>query len=213
MIAQSRQLFRIEQSKNGLRASAILLGKLLLAGCAGVALGLLITLAMLQHGFGFGAVKAGPWTAWPKNGAGNLDPYARTLLAHSGEMPMGASEGLSFIARGDSSGADFEANCNYTLSGEIPKARYWTLTLLSPSGALVGNGADRSGFTSSEILRAADGGFVISLSRSARPGNWLPIGAARSFILNLRLYETELGAAAIALDAAHMPVVVKGVCR
>ncbi|MEJ0095951.1 MAG: DUF1214 domain-containing protein [Methylocella sp.] len=202
-----------ENRKTGLRESVALIGKFLLVGCAGVLLGLCITFATLQHGFGFGAVTAGPWTAWPKSGAGNFDPYARAGLAHSGELPMGASEGVSFIAHDDSAGAAFDANCDYTVSGETPKARHWTLTLLSPGGALLANAADRNGFTSSEILRSADGGFTISLSRSARPGNWLPIGAAKTFILDLRLYETELSPATVALDAANLPTIIKGACR
>lgn len=190
-----------------------ILGKFLLAGCAGVLLGLVITFAMLEHGFGFDAVRAGPWIGYPKNGAPDLDPYARALLAHSGEMPLGASEGLSFVARGDSSGAAFDPACDYLLKGEPPLARYWTLTLLSPTGFLIANAADRHGFTSSEILRSADGGFEITLSRFARPGNWLPIGDAAKFILVLRLYETELSAATTAFDATELPSLVRGICQ
>lgn len=196
-----------------MRASVAILGKFLLAGCAGALLGFIITFAMLEHGFGFDAIRAGPWTAYPKNGAANIDPYARAALAHSGEMPLGASEGLSFVARGDSSGAPFDPACDYVLEGEPPLARYWTLTLLSPAGFLVANAADRHGFTSGETLRAADGGFAINLSRFARPGNWLPTGDASKFILVLRLYETELSAATVALEAANLPSLVKGICR
>jgi len=190
-----------------------ILVKFLFVGFVGALLGLVATFAMIQHGSGLNAVRAGPWVAYPRIGAGDIDPYARAMLAQSGEMSLGASEGLSFVARGDSSGAAFSPDCDYTLSGEPPKARYWTLTLLSPKGYLVANAALRHGFTSTEILRSPNGGFDITLSRRARPGNWLPIGETKKFILVLRLYDTELSAATVALDADNLPKLVRGACQ
>jgi hypothetical protein len=194
-----------------------LFGKFLLAGALGILLGLSLTFAALENGFGFGfglgAVKAGPWSAWPKTESGDLDPYARAMLAHSGEIPLGASEGVAFIAEGDSAGHRFEAACDYKVSGRTPQARYWTLTVMTPTGRLDANPAERNGFTSSEILRVADGGFAIFLSRHARPGNWLPLGNGETFILALRLYETDFSAATLALDATNLPTIERGACR
>ena len=56
------------------------------------------------------------------------------------------------------------------------------------------NPAGRYGFRSSEVLRAADGGFVDLRLRAAHAGNWLPIGADSRFALVLRLYDSPLGA-------------------
>jgi hypothetical protein len=39
------------------------------------------------------------------------------------------------------------------------------------------------------------------------------LGRASKFILVLRFYDSELSAPAAALDAAHMPVLVKGRCE
>ncbi len=191
----------------------VLFGKFLLAAVAGVLIGLSVTFAALENGFGFGAVKAGPWTAWPKNGAGDIDPYARASLARSGEIPLGSSEGVAFVARSDSAGNPFNVDCDYVVSGQTPQARYWTLTVMTPTGRLIAGPADRNGFTSSEILRSSDGGFVIALSHNARSGNWLPLGSGKTFILALRLYETEFSAATEAFDAATLPTVVRGACR
>jgi hypothetical protein len=197
--------------------------KTLLLLLAGTAVGLCVTLVTLERGVDFNAIKAGPWVAFPKNGTADSDPYSRAILMRSGEIPLATSEGLSFIARRDSAGAPFTPGCDYNLQGQIPQARYWTLTLLSPKGFLIdtgtGNGADygiesgeeRHGFTSTEILRNNNGDFVITLSRHARPGNWLPLGQS-SFVLLLRLYDTELGAMTSALNDRNMPKVVKGGC-
>jgi hypothetical protein len=199
--------------KGGSRAHGTILGKFLSAGCIGIFLGLSATFVVVERGKGFGAISAGPWTGWPRTGTSDTDPYTRAILAYSGEMSLSESEGMSFVARGDSNGAEFEPACDYVLKGEIPSARYWTLTLLSPAGAPIANTADRQGFTSSEVLRASDGQFEITLSRHARPGNWLPIGGTAKFILVLRLYDSELGAPATALDAANLPGLVRSRCE
>jgi hypothetical protein len=207
-----KRLESVRFPRRGLGASAAIFVKFLFVAFVGALLGLVATFLTIEHGSGFSAVRAGPWVAYPKIGAGNIDPYARAMLAQSGEMSLGASEGLSFVARGDSAGGAFSPACDYVLSGEPPKARYWTLTLLSPKGYLIANSALRHGFTSSEILRSPKGGFDIAISRHARPGNWLPIGEAKKFILVLRLYDTELSTT-VALDAEDLPRIVKGACQ
>jgi hypothetical protein len=192
---------------------ATIFGLFLSAGCLGVLIGLFVTFVEIERGKGFAAMEAGPWTGWPRSEASNIDPYSRAILAYSGKRTLSESDAMSFVAHGDSNGAEFDPACDYVLKGEIPSARYWTLTLLSPAGVLIANPADRQGFTSSELLRASDGQFEITLSRHARPGNWLPLGRASKFILVLRFYDSELSAPAVALDAAHMPVLVKGRCE
>ncbi|PNG26545.1 DUF1214 domain-containing protein [Methylocella silvestris] len=191
----------------------ILIGKFILAALVGALIGLGLTSAALQNDFGFGAVTAGPWTAWPRNGGRGVDPYARAMLAKSGEIPLGSSEGLSFIARADSGGRRLEPGCDYIVSGPTPQARYWTLTVMTPQGKLLANPSGRSGFTSSEILRAADGSFAIALSRRARPGNWIPLAENDPFILDLRLYESEFSTSMLAFDAANLPTIAREVCR
>ena len=200
-------------SHNGLRERVALIGKFLLVGILGALLGLGVTVAALRGGVGFGAVRAGPWTAWPRAGDANIDPYLRAQLTRSGEIPLGVSEGVSFVAKNDSAGGPLNGACDYAVSGQTPQARYWTLTAMTPRGRLAANPAARNGFTSSEILRAADGGFSIALSHNARPGNWLPLPYGKDFILVLRLYETEFSAGALAFESANLPVIVKGYCR
>jgi hypothetical protein len=187
--------------------------KYLVALCLGGLLGVAVTFLTVDRGIGLGAIRAGAWTGWPLNGLAEIDPYGRARLAHSRELPLGAAEGLSFIAKGDDSGAPFDPACDYLVKGVGPRARFWTLTLLSPEGFPFANRAQRYGFTSSEILRAADGAFEIIVSAEARPGNWLPIGGQEPFVLALRLYDTELDAGATALDTRDLPTVLKGSCR
>ena len=60
--------------------------------------------------------------------------------------------------------SQFDSACDYLVKGDIPPARFWTFTLLSPVGDLIANKADRQGFTSSELLRANNGQFAVALS-------------------------------------------------
>jgi len=194
-------------------AHASILGKFLSACSLGVLLGLFVTIVEIQRGSGFAAIEAGPWTGWPRSEVSEIDPYTRAILVYSGKISLSESEAMSFVAHGDSDGGEFDPACDYVMKGAMPPARYWTVTLLSPTGEFIANAADRQGFTSSEVLRASDSQFEITLSRHARPGNWLPLGQASKFILVLRFYDSELGSPAAALDAAHMPMLVRGHCQ
>ena len=178
----------------------------------GIFIGLAATYYAVERGEGFGAVHAGPWTGFPKSGSSDADPYARAVVSRTAEIPLGLAEGLTFIARTDEAGKKLDPHCDYTVRGPVPVARDWTMTLMDPRGALIDNAAKQYGFTSAAILRAEDGLFTITISRAARPGNWLPLGEAKEFEIVLRLYDTPVSATAAALDAAAMPSITRGRC-
>lgn len=166
----------------------------------GALLGFAVTAWALGVGHGFGAMRVGPWPAWPQTGGADIDPYARAVLAHSGQAPMGRDQGLMFIAEADFRGAKLDGRCDYRILAPLPTARFWTISLATPSGALPPNPTGRYGFTSSEVLRREGGAFDINVSREAQPGNWLSPGDVAGFVVVLRLYETALD-----VDARHDP--------
>lgn len=177
----------------------------------GLALGLASTAAVSRTGYGLGEFLLGPWSAWPRLGEADIDPYARAALARRGVAPLGRSEGLAFIAHADSTGAPLEGRCDYSISGPLPSARFWTLGLISPAGAPLENATGRYVFTSSEILRREGGGFDIVVARTARAGNWLSPGEAREFEVALRLYDAAFDAATQA-EAGRFLNIVKLRC-
>jgi hypothetical protein len=187
--------------------------KALLACIVGLAVGLWATSASLRIGRGFDATTIGAWTVSEKAGAPDADPYTRANLERSGEIPLAAGEGLQFIARSDDSGAALDPRCAYLVGHTTPPARYWTLTLSDRQGFPVENPAARYGFRSSEIVRSADGGFIIAVSAGAHSGNWLPIGAKNRFALALRLYDSPVSATAGAIEKAAMPSIVRESCQ
>jgi hypothetical protein len=178
---------------------------------AGLALGFLATAVSIHSGHGFNALRVGPWTAWPQTGGPGIDPYARAILAHSGEAPLGRDEGLVFVASADSAGARLDGRCEYRITPPVPAARFWTLGLASPAGALLPNPTRRYAYGSRDILRREGGAFEIAISRAARPGNWLTPGEARDVVLVLRLYETALDVEA-RHDPESFPNIVKLAC-
>jgi hypothetical protein len=175
-------------------------------------IGLGATWIALTRGTAYGGVSIGAWTAWPKNGTPGIDPYARAMVARTGELPVGSGDGVAFYANTDDSDGILDGRCDVVLSGITPQARFWTVTLYDPEGRLVANSAQRQGFTSQEIIRKADGSFDIMVGPRARPGNWLPTGGIERYILVLRLYDTPVGMATRSGREAPMPAISRGAC-
>ena len=176
------------------------------------AVGLGTTWLSISRGVAFGAMRVGAWTAWPRTGSVDIDPYARASIARTGELPLGTGDGVAFYARTDDAGNVLDGRCTFTISGTTPTARYWTLTLYDRNGRLVANTLDRHGFTSTEIVRDTQGRFTISVAPRARPGNWLPTGGIERYILLWRLYDTPVGVASRTTKQDPMPAVVRKAC-
>jgi hypothetical protein len=174
--------------------------------------GLGATYFALSRGAAFGALRIGAWTAWPKTGTADADPYARATIARSGVLPTGLGDGVTFIATGDDDGKPFDGRCDVVLSGITPTARYWTLSLYSPIGELVANSVNRFGFTSQEIVRSADGTFEITVAPRASAGNWLPTGGVERYQLLLRLYDSAVGVSTRAGKEVPMPTIKTEAC-
>jgi hypothetical protein len=165
----------------------------------------------VERGTIFGAVTVGGWTAWPQEGSEEADPYTMAMLARTGEVPLGAGEGLSFIAARDMDGNPLSGRCAYDVVGNTPAARLWTLTAYDNDGALMSNVANRTAFHSREVVREANGDFRIRLSADVEPGNWLPVARVDSFKLELRMYDTPLTTGGQLADLT-MPAIRKVAC-
>lgn len=189
----------------------LLLGTLF-ALCVAALVGLGATYWALSRGAAFGALTIGSWTAWPKTGTADADPYARASIARTGQLPIALGDGVSFTARTDDSGKELDGRCDVVISGVTPAARFWTLTLYTSAGELAANSVNRHGFTSQEIVRQADGSFEIVVAPRANPGNWLPTGGVERYGLVLRLYDTAVGVSTKAGREVPMPAISTRSC-
>jgi hypothetical protein len=184
----------------------LLLGSLFALAVAAV-VGLGATYLALTRGAAFGALSIGSWTAWPKTGTVDADPYAQALIARTGQLPIALGDGVSFTAQADDHGKLLDGRCDVVLLGVTPAARFWTLSLYNVDGELVANSVNRYGFTSQEIVRHADGSFEIVVAPRANPGNWLPTGGVERYALVLRFYDTAVGVSTKAGREVPMPSV------
>lgn len=185
---------------------------LLIALGIATGVGLGATWTSSTRGVSFGAVTIGPWTAWPRTGTSDIDPYARAAVARSGELPIGSGDGVAFITRSDDNGRALDGRCDVKVSGITPAARFWTLTLYDPQGNLVSNSLQRYGFTSQEIVRSADGAFEMRIAPRSRAGNWLPTGGIDRYVLVLRLYDTPVGVSTRSQKDTPMPAITTAGC-
>jgi hypothetical protein len=185
---------------------------ILLALGIATAVGLGLTWTTATRGTDLGTLTIGAWTARPRTGTSDIDPYARAAIARSGDLPIGTGDGITFTATTDDSNKPLDGRCDVVVSGVTPAARFWTLTLYDPRGRLVANTLQRYGFTSQEVVRTADGAFQVRIASRARAGNWLPTSAIERYVLSLRLYDTPVGVATRSQKDAPMPAIATAGC-
>ena len=191
-----------------MRLILITLTALLLATVVGVG----ATWMTTTRGTEIGALTIGPWTARPRTGTADVDPYSRATIVRNGELPIGTGDGVAFTATTDDRKKPLDGRCDVVVSGVTPAARFWTLTLYDAKGHLVANSLQRYGFTSQEIIRASDGSFEVRIASRSRAGNWLPTGGIERYALMLRLYDTPVGVATRTQRDAPMPSIATVGC-
>jgi hypothetical protein len=166
---------------------------LLVAFALAVAFGIGIgsAVGMLDASSGFGAIRLGPWAAFPQAQTAKADPYARAHRARAGKLLLAAAEGLQFQADTDDSGARLSPRCTYAMDGQTPPARFWTLFLADQDMEPLRPAAYRpEAFNAWNVLRRPDGSFRILISARAQPGNWLAIPGDQPFRIVLTLLDT-----------------------
>ena len=179
----------------------------LLALLVAAVVGLGTTWMTTTRGTELGTLTIGAWTARPRTGTSDIDPYSRATITRNGELPIGTGDGIAFTATTDDRKKPLDGRCDIIVSGVTPAARFWTLTLYDQKGRLVANSLQRYGFTSEEIVRSADGSFEIHIASRSRSGNWLPTGGIERYALMLRLYDTPVGVATRTQRDAPMPTI------
>lgn len=155
----------------------------------GVALGYYSADYAVTHGLSMTTARNGAWTTWPASGSPSADPYTRAHFATSGTLELKQFEALVYRARVDSAGRPLDTSCIYVVRGDPIDTRWWNLAVYGAGNDLIANPARRHSFNSENLIREPDSSFRIVLSREARPGNWIPLGDARSIELVLSLFD------------------------
>lgn len=182
--------------------------------------GIWSTRKALDATIGFGAIKLGPWEAFPEAQTDKADPYAKSHRANAGRLLLGSAEGLTFTAALDDAGQPLTSACRYTISGRTPQARFWTLSAQTDGVEPASATSDLpTALNSRTVLRREDGSFAITVSGQAQPGNWLALSptiatlppSGRNLRLILTLLDTPTAGSSGLIDLA-MPRIEKAGC-
>lgn len=174
--------------------------------------GIVSSVSALKATVGFGSIALGPWVAFPNAQTADTDPYAKAHRARTGKLLYGGAEGLQFIAARDDSGQMLTTACAYDISGATPQARFWTLYPATTGDVPLRATSDLPGALNAwTVLRKPDTSFVIHVSSSARPGNWLAVPRVGAFRLVLTLLDTPAAGSSGVIDLA-MPKIVRTGC-
>jgi hypothetical protein len=184
-----------------------LLGMIVVA----LAIGFGLSYYMLTDGRLVGAVRVGPWSAWPSVGSPAPDPYTRAYVARTGALQLGKSEGITFVAAQDSSGRPLDRSCRYRIAGNTPVASFWTLEAVTADGGDIARPDGEQALQSREVARAYDGSVVLYVSKTLAPDNWLEITGSGPFQLVLTLYDpSNLSGAGATVES--LPAIIREAC-
>lgn len=165
----------------------------------------------LTNGRLFGALRVGPWAAWPDVGAPDPNPYTSAFLSRTGALQLGASEGVEFIASHDSDGRTLDRACQYTLAGTTPVATFWTLQALDGDGTNIASPGSPLEMHSARIVRAEDGSLRIGVGTALAPHNWLEVTGTGPFVLALTLYDASVFSS-VGSTVQTLPSITRGQC-
>jgi hypothetical protein len=160
----------------------------------------------------FGGVKAGAWSFWPQSGTPQADPYMRLITKLREQSPFGQGEGLSLTAERDQSGRPLDVRCTYRVSGTLPAARLWTLSLYDLDGRVIRNALQRTNFTSAELVYYQPPQFEIMISHTVQSGNWLQMPPDGRVALRLNLYDVSSIGSLNQPDAQKVPLIERLSC-
>lgn len=152
---------------------------------------------MIHSGSQLTAATAGPWVTWTAAGRTDADPYTRAHTVRLGLLPLNSTLALTYQAQLDGEGQRIHSSCIYTVDLSALDAEWWSLSVFDERGGLIRNSANRYAFNASTVLRDADGGTRVVVSREARPGNWLPSSGAGRLVLSLTVQDPRWVSAAV----------------
>jgi hypothetical protein len=134
------------------------------------------------------AVKNGAWLTNLAVGSKEAGMYTRAAVALTGLFALNKEETIYYRADSDDSGQPLHSGCNYRIEGWDIDTRWWSITVYGGDNFLIPSDINRYAYNGMNVMRKADGSYIIRLSSTPKDGNWLPTGKQGNFSLSLRLY-------------------------
>jgi hypothetical protein len=160
------------------------------AGVAGLFLGLGSAVALTGGSMGAGRLVVGQWSTDPQVGASAANPWLRARIARVGLLALTKEETLYFDRTTDEAGGPLREACRYRISGQNLPTRWWSLTIYDQTQFLPRNTDGASSLDATQLLAGGKSTFEAILSPAKPMDNqaWLSSKAAGTFSITLRLY-------------------------
>ena len=201
----------VTSSVQGARKTLAFFFRLILATLVAVALGVGSAYYLVLHGTGQqDIVINGPWRTSLAAGGVDADMYTRAHVALVGLLALNKTETIYYTANRDSRGEPFDPACSYRIEGRDPDARWWSITAYGRDFYLIPNPQKKYAVGKTNMVRAADGSFIIRLSQAPVDGNWIAT-SPDGFEITLRLYNPGPRVLANA-DTVELPTITRETC-
>ena len=176
----------------------------------------------INDGLGSMNVRNGDWATSLSTGSPDAGIILRATVAIGG-LFASTREASVYYRLSDISGEPMRLNCRYRIEGADYDANWWSITAYGWDNYLIPNSHDRYSFNNENVVRNADGSWVIFVDAQEQAGNWLPVGVSGAgadswlkvvdydFDLLLRLY-TPGHAYLETPETAPLPTVAKEAC-
>lgn len=173
-------------TKGSLFIGAILLG-LILGGASALA---------IISSYASGGKAPGGWQTFSGSVSVGNNPYAQAAVAFRGILMMHPDEALYYIREKDDDGEPLHEGCSYELTSGAQPTRWWSLTLYAGGETFADNTDNAHSISADSVVTDKSGNYrlMVGPDRDGYP-NWISTNGAGPFMLMLRLYGPDEGAA------------------
>lgn len=197
-----------------------LLIKLTAAAVVVILLSAALLARSLSDGFDDLSIQNGDWVTSVSIGSRDAGVMQKAAVALGGLLAS-TQENSMYYRLSTITGEPLRLNCRYRIQGKDYESDWWSITAYGWDNYLIPNAQKRYSFNNENLVRDADGSWVITVAAAEQAGNWLPVGPSGApewrklgdydFDLLLRLYTP--GAAYLETpQSAELPTVTREAC-
>jgi hypothetical protein len=198
-----------------------LLIKLTAAAVITVFLSAILLARSISDGLGGMSVQNGDWVTSVATGSQDAGVMLKAAVAIGGLLAS-TPENSMYYRLSTIAGEPLRLNCRYRIEGDDYEADWWSITAYGWDNYLIPNPQKRYSFNNENLVRNANGSWVITVAATEQAGNWLPTGPSGApgwrklgdydFDLLLRLY-TPSDAYLNTPQSAALPKVTREACQ
>lgn len=163
----------------------------------------------------FRSIEIDHWTSDPAIGSPAADPYTRAYVARRGLLGLRREEATYYLRTVDDNGDALREDCAYVIAGEVPDARWWSVTLYADDYFLARNDDDAHSIDASRASIGDDGLWRATIQREdpADGSRWVSSRNAGRFDLIYRLYNADAAVLETPETALAVPAIIPLGCN